>query len=257
MSRSFNGTSDYLDTSTLIISGEPLTMACWFNSNTLAASQGLMSLNRASDGNHYHCLAAAGGAAGDPIRAITFDGTSFVGSSTTTGYSANTWHHACGVWASSTSRTSYIDGGSKNTNTTSSTPTIDKASIGRFSSGGSYMNGEIAEACAWDVALTDAEVAILATGVSPLKVRPQNIVCYWPIIGRTSPEIDIVGGIDLTVNGATVAEHPRIFNIGGNIISFAAAGAAPVTGRIMSSLTNYGGLAGHGGIAGTGGGLAG
>jgi len=33
--------------------------------------------------------------------------------------------------------------------------------------------------------------------------------------------------------------------------------AAAVGGRIMSSITNHGGLAGHGGIAGPGGGLAG
>jgi hypothetical protein len=37
---------------------------------------------------------------------------------------------------------------------------------------------------------------------------------------------------------------------------FIETGAAP-TGRIMSSLVNYGGLAGHGGLAGKGGGLAG
>lgn len=34
----------------------------------------------------------------------------------------------------------------------------------------------------WDVALSDAEVALLSRGASPMLVRPEALVEYWPMI---------------------------------------------------------------------------
>ncbi len=47
---------------------------------------------------------------------------------------------------------------------------------------GSYMSDSSVEEANWNVALTDAEVAALASGVSPLLVRPENLVRYRPLI---------------------------------------------------------------------------
>ena len=132
---------------------------------------------------------------------------------TTTGYTANTWHHACAVAASDASRSVYIDGGSKATTTTSISVSGEyRISIGRFSdsSPSVYFSGKIAEAAIWNIALSDAEVALLAKAVSPLMVRPEALIFYTPIIGKYSPEIDLIGGLSLTVTGATAAPHPRI-----------------------------------------------
>lgn len=59
------------------------------------------------------------------------------------------------------------------------------------------------------VNLSAGEADALAD-VAPSLVRPEALVHYWPLMGRTSPEIDVVGGANFTVSGATVADHPRI-----------------------------------------------
>ncbi len=71
------------------------------------------------------------------------------------------------------------------------------------------FDGFIGHGALWNVALSDAEIASLANpGVSPLRMRRDSLVAYWPLNGQ-SPEIDIVGRKDLTLFGApTVAEEP-------------------------------------------------
>jgi hypothetical protein len=51
---------------------------------------------------------------------------------------------------------------------------------------------------------------LLSLGYSPLFVRPQSLVAYWPLIGRNSPELELIGGQGGTLTGTTQAEHPRI-----------------------------------------------
>jgi hypothetical protein len=88
------------------------------------------------------------------------------------------------------------------------------------------MSGSIAEAAIWNVALTDAKVAILAAGFSPLFVDPQSLVAYWPLVRDTDD--DVVGGYDMTAyNTPTVASHPpKIFYpVSPHSVYFAAAAA--------------------------------
>jgi len=113
------------------------------------------------------------------------------------------------VGASATDRAVYIDGGSKGTNATSNTPSgLASTRLGKDHDNNNALDGRIGEGAIWNVALTDAEVARLAKGIHPFKVRPANIVAYWPLWGRNSPEPDCVGGFNLTVTGATQAAHP-------------------------------------------------
>jgi len=132
--------------------------------------------------------------------------------STSSGYAANTWHHACAVEISQASRSVFIDGGSKVSDSTdvgSVSGTPDRTYMGRqmTSSPHSPLSGHIAEAAIWNVALTDVEVAILAAGYSPLFVRPQSLLAYWPLIRGLN---DKVGGYSLTASGTVVSVHPRI-----------------------------------------------
>jgi hypothetical protein len=126
----------------------------------------------------------------------------------------NTWYHAAGVVAASNLRTVYFNGGAGTPDTVSVSPTgVDRTIIGaRFNTTlGLHWNGKIAECAIWNVALGAAEIAALAKGFSPLLIRPTSLVAYWPLIGRTSPEICPKGGFDMTVvNGPTGAEHPRV-----------------------------------------------
>lgn len=234
MSRLFDDlVSDRLTNANAVITGYPFTLACWFNSDNIGISQVLMSVGDTATADNYHYLRAAGSVAGDPIQAGSAASGTARNAATGTGYSASTWHHACGVFAAAADRAAFIDGGSKGTNTQSTSPAgLDATAIGRLetSTPANHMSGMIAEAAIWDVALTDAEVALLAAGYSPLFVRPQNLVAYWPLIGRTSPEIDPIGKFEMTVTGAVVAAHPRIrYPVGLYAFSVAAGGGFTVT----------------------------
>ena len=71
------------------------------------------------------------------------------------------------------------------------------------------MNGLIAEVGIWNVALTADEIASLADGMTCDKVRPQSLVFYAPLVRELQ---DVKGGLTITNNnGATVANHPRVY----------------------------------------------
>lgn len=264
MARLFNdASSQVLSTDSAAVTAAPLTMACWFNSDDITVLQVMMYIGDKDVNNlQFFYLAAAGATANDPVRFAAANGSAITNLHTTTGYTANTWYHACGVANSATSRDVYINGGSTANNTTSRVPSgIDRTSIGagNDSTPANYMSGMIAEAAIWNTNLTAAEVALLAKGVSPFFVRPASLVNYWPLIGRYSPEIDIVGGTNLTVTGATAAAHPRIFYINPSQYIPAVSGDITVistgiqgTGQVGTVTTLFDYIFGTTGIQGTG-----
>lgn len=77
---------------------------------------------------------------------------------------------------------------------------------------GSWQNhfaGELAEAGVWLGTLTADEVVALAKGMTCDKIRPQSLVFYAPLVRAL---VDQKGGLALTNNnGATVANHPRVY----------------------------------------------
>lgn len=218
-----NAASEYLEYSGAIVSAYPFTLACWFYSDDATIDQELMAVGNPATNSNYWSLRAAGAVGGDPVQVIV-ESISDNETSTSTGFSANTWHHACGVFTSSTSRTAYIDGGSSATGTTDLTPTSPNLSRIGFSVRLSpidprYMSGRIAEAAIWDVALSAAEVVSLAKGFAPLFIRPASLVAYWPLDrnsfnkGGGSTTLDRwKGTYNLTeTNTPALAEHPRIY----------------------------------------------
>jgi hypothetical protein len=87
---------------------------------------------------------------------------------------------------------------------------VSQTQIGARMAGATFANGTIAEVGVWNVALAAADFLALSKGISPLLVRPDALVAYWPLIGHASPEIDLRGRNELTVTGATQVAHPRI-----------------------------------------------
>jgi hypothetical protein len=68
---------------------------------------------------------------------------------------------------------------------------------------------QAAEVGIWNAALTAAEIASLAKGMTCHKVRPQSLVFYAPLVRDL---IDQRGGLTITNNnGATAANHPRVY----------------------------------------------
>lgn len=214
MAYSFDGASDFLvsgaSTAQAGATATPLTLSCWFQSANTTSNYLLCGvIENSGGGTNEFSLWASGGVAGDPVQAISRT-TSSAAASSSTGFSANTWHHACGVFTSATSRAAFIDGGSKGTNTTSRTPgSLARYIIGSRNDATGQLNGLAAEFAIWSVALTDAEVAALGRGISPLLVRPASLLEYWPL--SNSRLINVKSGIELSATGATGGiDHPRI-----------------------------------------------
>lgn len=107
----------------------------------------------------------------------------------------------------------------------------DKLYLGNRAADDLTTDGRIAEFAKWNRVLTAAEAAILGAGYSPLFI-PNGLVLYAPLIGRFSPELDVIGGTTGTVSGGTgTANHPRIIYPARNQTRFP--GAAAATGRIF------------------------
>lgn len=214
MARNFNGSGDYLYYTSAILTGEPLTLACWFLPDNVTGAFTIVALGTSGIGgprNEFGLLVVNGA-----LWAIEQDASVFKYATPSVGVSIGNLYHGCGVFSSSTSRAAYLNGGNKGTNTDSVSPAISGGTLTRIGQrcndgDNQKFDGLIAEVAAWNVALTDAEVAVLATGMSPLAVRPASLVAYWPLIGKYSPEIDVVGGFGMTLTGTpAAAAHPRV-----------------------------------------------
>lgn len=224
MARDFSGSGQYLIFSgTPPVTTEPLTLSCQFNPDDTGIRKGLLYIRQQGATQWW----GIGRTSGDQIEAHQ-RGSVFNQATSGGTVSQDTWHVATGVFAGDADRRAFLDGGNKGTNTTDIvTSGVDRIYVGARDAGTQEFNGQVAEAGIWDAALTDDEVAQLGLFVSPLLVRPQNLVWYAPVLGRHSPEIDIVGGFDLTVTDATVADHPRVFYPAHSRLAFGAAAAPP------------------------------
>lgn len=215
------------------VTGTPCSMSCWFHTygNTSANTQRLVMVqDLASTGDVLSLYAEVE----DPISnsyvaAQHYDGTSSAGTTSTGLVSANTWHHAAGVFTSDSSRSAFIDGGNKATNSDSRTAVsdIDGVNIGglEFPGAQQELDGRLAEVGIWNVALTDAEIAILGDGYSPLLIRPQSLVFYLPFVGGST--VELIAGTSFTTNGTPTkgVDHPPIIYPGASNVYVPSAAA--------------------------------
>ncbi len=211
MAISFNGSTDYLEATYSM--SYPFTMAVWFRpSSTTLSGNMLAAGNVAGTDNDVMALQAAGATSGDPVRLfLTVDGGNTTSTDTTTGYSANVWQHAAATGLSASNRAVYLNGGSKATSAVSRGMTgLDCLTLGARRSGGvitAFYVGQLAEAAVWSLALSDDEILQLSRGVAPESIRPNSLRFYAPLVR----DIKDVYGAPFTINGTSVAEHPRIF----------------------------------------------
>ncbi len=233
MARLFDdATPDFLETDTASVTDVPVTMGCWayLDADVRVCLMGLFDKDVT---NQQLRIEIRGDEASNVVQAVSVNaGGTASAKEVGGGVTLNTFTHVLGVFAADNDRRIYRDGVQEDTSSsTVDVINLDRTSIGHTgdSTPAIPMSGRIAEAAMWNVALTTPQIVQLANGVSPLLVAPENLVSYWPLIGRHSPEIDIVGGVDLTITTAVVAEHTRMLYpaIRGVIASVAAAvGAA-------------------------------
>ena len=218
MSRDLTGTASYLSRNDRLgFSGYPLSVFIWLYGDTFATN------NRT-----LFNIGQAAGAADDTLKmAVLTDGrvevlaydpvNGFRVAQSVATVSTGAWQSAGAVWTSTTSRSVYVNGANKITNTDTSAVTftdLDRTGVGVNIVGGftELFDGRLAHCAVWNVALADAEMEILHSGLSPLRVRPASLVAYWSLSGKDDPEIDIIGRYDLTVTSAAASnDEPRVF----------------------------------------------
>lgn len=241
MARDFaQASSQALEVNSAPISAYPYSMSMWFYNKDDTGDKWPFQMSDRLGDNGIQGLRLDDN---EKITAISYDGTTFNGASTAPGsVTNNTWQHAGGVWTSATSRAAFVNGGGKGTNTTNiAIGTLNTTSIGRLNTGtpGGYHDGYIAECGIWNVALTDAEMAILGLGVSPLLVRPESLVFYVPLV--RDDDNDLVGGLNLAeIDTPGIIAHTRVIYPSSIILG------VPATAVDVVVLNNYLSLMGVG-----------
>jgi len=210
MAYNFNGTDQRLAASNVFTNLQPpFTYACWFNATNLNANQSPFSIGTANATSRYEIFVLTTGA----LNIAAPGGTGLGGGAPApSSIAAGTSNHVAGVYSQTNSRQCFLNGAGGTVSTTSTTLSgVTEVHVGtRFNIVfGSFFAGSVAEVGVWDVVLTAAEIESLAKGVTCDKVRPQSLRFYAPLIRDLQ---DLRGGLTITnTNGATVADHPRVY----------------------------------------------
>lgn len=198
--------TEYLEIDQVIVAGQPVACACFFNNDDISGVGTLITIIDKDVDDNWRVLDIV--SAQQEVRAHENAGGTNDDARSSTTYSVDTWHHACGIFVSATDRRVFLDGGSKGTNATNISPAnLDRVSIGRLgrATPTNYMSGHIAEAAIWDLSgwpgANDVEradafekiVPSLAAGYSPL-FYPLGLKAYWPLIRDAN---DRIGGYNL------------------------------------------------------------
>lgn len=186
----------------------PITMAAWVYCTSVSAENYICMMSEMPTGDWLLLSTTTGAKA----QAQTNDFAVTTGTATTTAsLSANTWHHICGVFPSTDSRSIYLDGGNKITNNTNVASAnlsgFDEIHIGSIRTAVGSSTLRVAEVGIWNVALSDAEVASLGKGFACHLIRPASLVHYLPAVRNTIAlrgDIVEVGAIPVA------ASHPPI-----------------------------------------------
>lgn len=162
----FSGGNYYAEADWIGQGGLPITLMCLFRAPDVTSAHPVIAIADSSSTTAFLQLNAKGDSGGDPIRAFSHSyGGSTGTADSSTGFVANQWHVATGVFAGVSERHAYLDGGGKssNTNTTGVPTGHDVVSIGAIRDASpTYGNAQIALAAIWERALSDVEVAVLS-----------------------------------------------------------------------------------------------
>ena len=203
--------SQYLNTGSTPVTSTPLTIAAWFYPSADATGT-ICSVGVTSGTNRQQLFydPTSGGLA--RLSANSLDNSGQSESNRSGVVTLNAWQHGAGVYTSSTERLAYHNGNAGTVNTVSRIPSgLNTITIGgRWNTTiGGLVTGRIAEVGIWNAALTAAEVASLAKGMTCDKIRPQSLVFYAPLVRNLQ---DVRGGLTITNNNAaTVANHTRVY----------------------------------------------
>jgi len=206
--------NDYIeigDVAALDLTGDTVSLSSWIRIEALNGEQKIFDKWSDVDSNFSYLLSMN---VDNKIIMAIHSGTTTIATGTTT-LSTGVWFHVAGTYDGSNIRV-YLNGieeGStaKTGNMVSNTSPVR---IGAGSGGVGTeqpFNGDIGHCEIWDSALSANEIKSLSVGVNPLRINRESLLSYSPLNGQ-NPELDVIGGLDLTVVGTTKSEEPPIPN---------------------------------------------
>jgi hypothetical protein len=198
-----NGSSQYLEFNTQVVSAFPFTLVCWVAQNASGSSQFVIAQQQ-SNGDRYAAawLDANGTTKYGNLRN---PGNSDNASKTSSPHPSASLQLMVAVFTSTTSRTVYFGDNTGATSTTSMTDDIsnhDRITIGawHYNSGaaGLFLNGAVTEAHIFNTALSSSDVTTLLT------TKPEEVAGWvdgW-ILSSNSDLTSIGGTRTLTAVGS-------------------------------------------------------
>lgn len=220
MARVFNGTNQYCELGSAVISSGAATLSAWiYVPSSTDLIYGLSMFN--TSGQHFWHIRHVNG---QGFGAFRYTGVSsshrYVGTNASVG-----WHHVAGVWTATntTAPTLYVDGVAVSgvSQNGSGTLTVNRTGIASIIFDGAryYSPGRVAFAAIHSAALDADECGSLGQflngvpcGVHPTMVRPDALVACWDLGGFAGDDDrDTWGGYDLTAyNSPTFDESPAV-----------------------------------------------
>jgi hypothetical protein len=184
MARSFNGSTDYIQSPLSTAVTTNLSMSIWLNA-TATGGVPFFNGNSASNGWGFYCPSTMHILLGN---VTDFDSTLTI--------STGVWYNFVLTITSGYVCSLYRSGTVGSTLNTSSSPVITptgNTQIGTVQAALKW-NGLLADAAIWtNTVLTQLEINALAAGIRPARIRPKSLVYWVPVEGLASPEPDISG----------------------------------------------------------------
>lgn len=211
MARNFVAASaQYLESGTVVRDRAPLTISGWVYPFSAASISTVLVIFANAYNNQYR-LTLGNGSALNAFWLATDGGTSYI--NTANVGAANAWNHLLAIEQTSpgSSRSVRLNGGAAVGEPGNRAPSgFINTLIGANSA--NYSDARIAEVGVWNINLSTDEQTALSQGFSPLLIRPQSLVAYWPLYGQQAPEPSLLGGHQMLLRGGpTAADHPRIY----------------------------------------------
>jgi Concanavalin A-like lectin/glucanases superfamily len=183
MARDFPGTSgNYLSLGNVLnITGTLLTIHVWAQLDTAAARRAMVDKRDVSGQYQLDLVGASTPKLEMRVSDSGGDDTAQGATTVTTGV----WH-ACAGRKNGTGAGSlqvFLDGVSDASVTSAKSiqSTTNPLCFGAQAGTSNFFDGRLAEVAIWDVALSDAEIAALAKGMSPVFFRRDHLKGYWPV----------------------------------------------------------------------------
>jgi hypothetical protein len=213
LARSFNGTSDFLNSASSMTLGSTtvLSVSFWlyWNAN---ASNDLLALESSTNynSNSGAFVIDPNGSSGGGFVSNVKVGSAYLQCHSNQPTAA-AWHHVLIVWDITTTTNTchqYIDGTDTGATVTSSgnSGTFTNQTLYVMSRAGTSLfgAGRISDITIWNTALTSGNATSLAACGNPESISNGNILYHWPI-KQVSPETPGAtgGAVNLTVTGTT------------------------------------------------------